>query len=343
MSTLVVNDVGTELSYIDSGVPSGTKDYVTIFAIHGTVFTGPIWNRVISLAPKSGVRFVAVNRRDYPGSTALSPEEINVLNSGTDDQKADFLKARGVEIATFISLFAEKHNLPAASADGTAGGFGIVGWSLGCAFALAAVAAVDALPVPAQALWKAGARALILQEPPTVSLGKAIPPDAWTPLVDQSMPAEARTAFFSHWITSYFKHGDLSSRDPKAISYVVPATSRAPTIYSLTEEEVKHSIYEPSAFGSDMAFMIFSALQIAATYKKAVFDRDLRALVPNLKVTVFSGDATASFSIPSQWEVEDDDKAAGGGFVTVKWIPGFNHLAHVDEPAATLQVYKDAF
>ena len=140
------------------------------------------------------------------------------------------------------------------------------------------------------------------------------------------MPAEVRMAFFSHWITSYFKHGDLSSRDPKEISYVVPATSRAPTIYSMTEEEIKRSIYEPSAFGSDMAFMIFSGPQIAATYKKAVFDEDLRALVPKLKFTVFSGDATASFSIPSQWEIEDDDKAAGGGFINIKWIPGFNHL-----------------
>ena len=45
-----------------------------------------------------------------------------------------------------------------------------------------------------------------------------------------------------------------------------------------------------------------------------------------MKVIVFSGDETASFSIPSQWAVEDDDKAAGGGFVAVRWIPGFNHL-----------------
>ena len=39
MPTLVVDEHGTELSYIDSGAPNDTKDYVTIFAIHGTVFT----------------------------------------------------------------------------------------------------------------------------------------------------------------------------------------------------------------------------------------------------------------------------------------------------------------
>ncbi|KAI1787185.1 hypothetical protein LXA43DRAFT_975377 [Ganoderma leucocontextum] len=343
MSSLVVNESGMELSFVDSGAPNSATNYVTIFAIHGTVFTGPIWDRVIALAPKAGVRFVAVNRRDYPGSTPLSPEEIGVLSSGTDDQKADFLKARGVEFATFVGLFAEKDSLPPISADGSSGGFAVLGWSLGCAFALAAVAAVDALPAPAQARWKNGMRSLILQEPPTVSLGKPIPPDAWTPLVDQSMPVEARTPFFSHWITSYFKHGDLTARDPKAISYVVPTTSRAPTIYSMSDAEIARSLYEPSAFGSDLAFMIYCAPQIAATYHKAVFDKGLRALVPKMKVVVFSGDETASFSIPSQWAVEDDDKAAGGGFVAVKWVPGFNHLAHVAEPAAALQVYMDAF
>ncbi|KAM5543809.1 hypothetical protein V8D89_002426 [Ganoderma adspersum] len=343
MVSLIVNESGTELSYVDSGAPNGATNYVTIFAIHGTVFTGPIWDRVIALAPKAGVRFVAVNRRDYPGSTPFSADEIGVLNSGTDDQKADFLKARGVEFATFVDLFAEKNSLPPISADGSTGGFAVLGWSLGCSFALASVAAVDALPAPAQARWKDGMRSLILQEPPTVSLGKPIPPDAWTPLVDQSMPAEARTPFFSHWISSYFAHGDLSTRDPAAISYVVPSIARAPTIYGMSDAELARTVYEPSALGSDMTFMISSAPQIAAAYRKAMFDRGLRALVPRMRAVVFSGDATASFSIPSQWAVEDDDKAAGGGFVAVKWIPGFNHLAHVAEPGEALQVYMDAF
>ena len=169
-------------------------------------------------------------------------------------------------------------------------------------------------------------RILSLAEPPTFSLGKPIPSDAWTPLLDQSMLEEARTPFFSHWITSYFNHGDLTMRDPKTISYVVPATSRAPTIYSMTGAEIARAVYEPSAFGPNMAFMLFSSRQIAATYEKAVFDKALRALVPRTKVIVLSGNETASFSIPSQWAIEDDDKAAGGGFLAVEWVPGFNHL-----------------
>ena len=40
MVSLIVNESGTELSYVDSGAPNGATNYVTIFAIHGTVFTG---------------------------------------------------------------------------------------------------------------------------------------------------------------------------------------------------------------------------------------------------------------------------------------------------------------
>ncbi len=40
MVSLIVDENGTELSYVDSGAPKGATNYVTIFAIHGTVFTG---------------------------------------------------------------------------------------------------------------------------------------------------------------------------------------------------------------------------------------------------------------------------------------------------------------
>ena len=66
-----------------------------------------------------------------------------------------------------------------------------------------------------------------------------------------------------------------------------------------------------------MPFVLGLGPQIAAKYRKAVFDRALRARVPEMRVVAFTGDATVSFSIPLQWEIEEDDQAAGGGFVRV--------------------------
>lgn len=116
----------------------------------------------MALAQGSNVRFVAVNRRDYPGSTPLPAEDTALLTSGTDEQKAAFLKARGVELATFVDKFIERNEVPPISTDGHTGGFALLGWSLGNAIALAAVANVDSLSATAQARWTSGMRALIL-------------------------------------------------------------------------------------------------------------------------------------------------------------------------------------
>ena len=48
-------------------------------------------------------------------------------------------------------------------------------------------------------------------------LGLPIPPKIWSPLIDNSLPEEARKPFYMSWITSYFDHGDLSKRDIDAI------------------------------------------------------------------------------------------------------------------------------
>ena len=114
----------------------------------------------MALASRSCLRIVAISRRDYPGSTPLSPEQNTVLSSGTDDEKAAFLKERGLEIATFIERYAREN--PIVPINGATGGFALLGWSLGNAFALSVVANLDALSPSSQSWWKDHFRALIL-------------------------------------------------------------------------------------------------------------------------------------------------------------------------------------
>ena len=236
MQAIVVDQEGTKLSYIDSGVPSSDarQSYTTIFAIHGTAFASrefnagmyasltvtfsclAVFNKVAALAGQYGIRFVAINRRDYPESTPFSPSDIQVLSTGTDDEKAGFLRARGVEIATFIDRFAERNETTEVSADGKTGGFAILGWSLGCALVHAAVAHVDGLPSALKRRFSNNLRALIfegksssqhiqaarsLKSPsglPIVSIGTPIPPKAWSPHMDTTIPTELRDGFFLH-------------------------------------------------------------------------------------------------------------------------------------------------
>lgn len=106
---------------------------------------------------------VAINRRDYPGSSSTHASELSTLEGGSDEQKAALLRKRGVEIGTFIDRFILQNGILPISADGKTGGIVIVGWSLGVAFALAALANVDILPSDAQARFATYLRSVILE------------------------------------------------------------------------------------------------------------------------------------------------------------------------------------
>jgi hypothetical protein len=118
---------------------------------------------VSTRALKAGYRFVSITRRNYPGSTALSEADIGVLTAGSEEDKNAFLKARGVEIATFISKFIEKESLPAITDNGTGGGIALIGWSLGNSFSLASISHLDALPEEDRTRVGSRLRALIMQ------------------------------------------------------------------------------------------------------------------------------------------------------------------------------------
>lgn len=182
---ITVGNNGTQLAYIDTGAPGGlySLSYTTIFAVHGEAYysrkscdyapvqvsnvtvTTAVFANVMSLAPVFGLRFVALNRRDYPQSTPYSSAELTVLSNGTDAEKTTFLQDRGIEIATFIDTFIQQENLPAVSSDGKSGGVAVLGWSLGNSFTIATIANVDTLPAAVQQRLGSYIRALIMQGP----------------------------------------------------------------------------------------------------------------------------------------------------------------------------------
>ena len=190
MPSMVVDDEGTQLSYIDSGIPAMVagafiQHYVTIFALHGFYFTNrkslfrsyfrvvfdfyinlgwfkDTFEKVMAHSSESNVRFVSINRRDYPGSTPFSPRDLDAFSSSDGEDRRVFLRDRGAEIVTFICNFIEQNGLLPISSDRKSGGFAVVGYGFGSVFALAAVANLDTLPVSFQTRWGAHMRGLLL-------------------------------------------------------------------------------------------------------------------------------------------------------------------------------------
>lgn len=130
------------------------------------------------------------------------------------------------------------------------------------------------------------------------------------------------------WLTAYFQHGDLSTRSPDIIEYVVPATFRPPSIFTMSDTQIAQ-ILSVDQNGPDAIWFLSCAAQLHASYKKACFDKDIRAQLPKMTVTTLIGNSSLSFGINAIWQMEDDDAAAGGGLVDFVWIPRSNHFVSV--------------
>jgi pimeloyl-ACP methyl ester carboxylesterase len=338
MSSLLVGSNGVSFSYIDTGKPSNTS-YTTIFAVPGMGSTAHIYDKIHAIAPAAGVRFVSINRRGYGSTSAYTGDEIGVITQGTDEQRTSFLTDRGHEIAFFIDAFIQKHNLPPISLDGKTGGAVLVGWSLGNAVSLATIAYADSLPSDVQSRLAGYIRGLVLHEPASNIIGFDMPPKNWAPLIDTSLPEELRVPVFNQWVTSYFKHGDLSKRDVDSLSYILPATFRPPSVFTMSEEQVERNLSSGSAAVLDLPFIINFTPQFLVSFRKAVFDAKIRAKFSKMRVSYFSGDVSPSWGPATLWMVEDEARKHDGVSIHCQFIHGFNHFAHWDEPEKTLQVY----
>ncbi|KAF8629752.1 hypothetical protein AX15_003292 [Amanita polypyramis BW_CC] len=337
--SIVVNDAGVQIAYTDTGAPSQSP-YITIVAIHGMCFSAPIFKRAQTAALKKGVRFVAINRRNYPGSTPFNEEQINVILNGSKEQKDALVQDSGHEIGLFIHKFAEKTNIPPISADGKTGGIVLLAWSAGTSAATAAIAHADTLPSNVRSHLSLYIRSLILQESHQIMFGAPISEYDYSPLIDTFIKPEDRHLVFGHFVSSYYDHGDITSKDPKTISWVVTSTTRPATLYNMSKDEQTEIICYGQESAFDLPWMAHFGEQLSFAYRKAFFDDATRKLFPHIKLTYFTGDRSPGFAINTYWTIEKDVKDAGKS-VNLRFVPGANHFYHWDYPEEAIDFYLE--
>ncbi|KAJ3890269.1 hypothetical protein GG344DRAFT_49965 [Lentinula edodes] len=344
----------TVLSFIDSGSPS--ESYETIILVHGNSFSNAVFKRLVSRSKEYNIRIMALNRRGYAGSTPYNPYEKSVITNEqvhTDEDKRQFFEQRGIEILRFIDQVIQRFDLPPISnfEGRRVGGTALLGWSLGIAFTLAAIANVDSDSISDETRKRLNAhlRAHILLEPAVITIGLNLPKDFWAPTHDPLIPASARASLFIHLITCYYDYDKetISARDqPGILSTVAPSPSRIPSMYTLTNEE-RTEIVTP--LPQDMHFSHVLQEPLRESYLKACFDEKLRSSLALKNMTVWhvSGDRSYPFIWPAYWSVQEDDRKAGQGesgrFVRFKLMEGCNHFMHWDEPDKTMLTFKDIF
>ncbi|KAF8343237.1 hypothetical protein F5887DRAFT_973984 [Amanita rubescens] len=339
--TIVVNDSepGVQFAYTDTGPPSQSS-YITIVAIHGMAFCSPVFKRVQNVAIKQGVRFVALNRRNYPGSTPYTPEEINALLNGTKEQRDGWHKDRGHEVGVFIYKLIEKGGIPPISADRKTGGIVIHGWSAGAGDASAMIAYADTLPEDVRSRLALYMRALIIQDSHSVMFGASPDPTEHSPLIDEQLSPEGRLLKFYSWVTGYFKHGDISTQDVGVLSGVEPSDIRPLSIDNMTAEEQKEIIYAGKETEYELPYMLLSKEQFYYAYRTAFMGDSVRTLFPGFKASFLAGELSPAFGIRAYWLLGNDLKESGKSF-GVRLVPDSNHFLHWDDPEEALKIYLE--
>ncbi|CDO68845.1 hypothetical protein BN946_scf184805.g54 [Trametes cinnabarina] len=347
----------------DSGAPEGhANDYTTVIIVHGFVWHGGIFAKLVPIARNRGVRIILLNRRDYPGSKPHTTEERGLLPPISEAPPGDkdaiergaealemFMRQRAFELYKCLQAVVEDRNIPPFRPASKTGGVVLVGWSLGSLFVNALLGYVSSFPVGRIRLVHF-IRRVIWQDVPACLLGYPYPTqDPYNPLLDTSLNLEEKAHALMKWLTSYFSHADLDNPDAlerrKALRHPSSALAR------MSNEEGECIMHVPpgSPGGSDWTLLfgcyiygVFPRLRKRALYP-AVAD-DMGEDWSNIELRHIWGDCTV-------WEVpygviqlrQELAKAEGEGRsvrpVTMVRLRGANHFAHWDHPEHTLDAY----
>ncbi|KAF8716354.1 hypothetical protein AX14_012383 [Amanita brunnescens Koide BX004] len=288
-------------------------------------FSAPTFKRVQDAAIKKGVRFVALNRRNYPGTTPYSEEEINALVNGTKEQKDAWHRDRGHEVGIFIHNLISKENIPPISADRETGGIILLGWSAGAGDANATIAHANTLPSDIRSHLALYIRSVIIQDSHRVMFGGLPDPTEPSPLIDDKVTPKERLQQFAYWVSGYFKHGDISVQTTDVLSRGEPSIIHPPSITNMTADEQEEMICMGKESEYELPYMISSQEQFAYAYREAFFGDAVRTLFPGFKATFLAGELSPAFGISAYWKLGNDIKETGKSF-GLRLIPDSNHF-----------------
>lgn len=97
---------------------------------------------------------MAVNLRDYPGSSRFTASELDPLGKSDKESQALLYKARGHELASFLIWFIRNEKIPPLiTEEGKAtGGLSLLSWSWGTTMTISMLAHAESLPLEFQEL-----------------------------------------------------------------------------------------------------------------------------------------------------------------------------------------------
>ena len=113
-----------------------------------------IFQRLLDLAGPRQLRAIAINRREYPGTTPYSEDERRVIREGSFEERKNFLQEQGILLALAVDGLIEELSLR--------GPVAVAGWSLGTAFTISLYCSINSLSDNVQHRLKNSIKTFIL-------------------------------------------------------------------------------------------------------------------------------------------------------------------------------------
>ncbi|TRM66940.1 hypothetical protein BD626DRAFT_484271 [Schizophyllum amplum] len=332
MQSITIPTKGITFSYLDSGVPANPASAETFIVIHGHSFNANVWQKVMAQAPSHGARIIAINRRNYPGSTEYDRSEAETFANGTLIDRVALMKEEGAILDLMVDGLVRKLGLSSVN---------VLGWSMGNAFLMSMIAAIVSLPAAAAQRLQAAVKTFIMWDAPITALGFE-GYEYNTPLYDESIPSEARGFAFVKWVSSYFVH-DLASpaRDITQLKVFDADLSRPPTIEKMGEQIMAVASFVESAVGDVPIVSDGFQPAIAEIRRAALFTPAVAACWPQSRVTYLWNSSSCWNVVWATWTIEAEAKAAAGKGMPLafKVLEGGNHMAHWDLPDKTMAAF----
>jgi hypothetical protein len=140
----------------------------------------------------------------------------------------------------------------------------------------------------------------------------------------KDIPDEALGPAFAKWVSSYYKHGDLSSRDFSQLEQREGDTSKKPTTDTMSLEELLN-ITDFGPVKSETVLLEserFLTIYVKQT-TKALFDPQIREDWGKHPVWFVYCEASIWNVHYTAWNLEEMDKASE---IKFKPVPGANHF-----------------
>ncbi|KAL5513086.1 hypothetical protein ACEPAH_3484 [Sanghuangporus vaninii] len=341
MPLITVDDQGHQLYYEDTGPPpNGPVPYTALFIIHGTAFHGQIFKRLLPLAANHNLRLVVVNRRDYPGSSPYTEEELDVIRKDNETGNDGFGRGQAAELAQFIRTFIEKEHIPKPALKYRDGGIVLLSWSSGNGYTLPLLAYADSIPESTREVIEPYLRLHIIFDAPRWILG--VPPleQQANPLKLTSLSEDECIRIFANSVTAYYKHKNLISRNLHDLQFEIPVDGRK----SMSLEEVRQTTCHSAIAHSEAPIQTANTAIYANRLRHALFDDTTAKYWLRCRVDVVWCEHSPWESIDVMWNLQlmrekADREGITGRPMRFVMMPGANHFPHWDQPDVTMKFF----